>query len=93
MTIESLAYCGLRCDECGFREKMNCPGCQAAAGKVFWGQCALAACCIDKGLPNCGKCAQFPCDQLRAFSFSKDNGDNGRRIENLRAAGLSGPPR
>jgi len=53
---------------------------------MFWGECDLAKCCIAKGLDHCGKCEEFPCEQLKACSFSKEYGDNGRRIENLRAA-------
>lgn len=81
-----MAYCGLECDACSFRTKTNCPGCRVAGGKLFWGECALAKCCIAKGHEHCGKCEEFPCEQLKEYSFSKEHGDNGRRIENLRAA-------
>ena len=82
-----MAYCGLECDPCSYRAKSNCPGCRAAAGNVFWGECVLAKCCIAKGHEHCGKCKDFPCEQLKAFSFGEgEPGDNGRRIENLRAA-------
>jgi len=83
--MSKLAYCGLDCQTCSFRTTRKCPGCQAAAGKMFWGECTLAKCCIGKGFEHCGKCEQFPCEQLEAFSFAKEQGDNGRRIENLRA--------
>ncbi len=53
---------------------------------MFWGECDLAKCCFAKGLEHCGKCDDFPCDQLKAFSFDEAQGDNGQRIENLRAA-------
>ena len=85
--MDQLAYCGLDCGNCEWRERKSCPGCQAAAGEMFWGQCALATCCIGKGLAHCGRCDEFPCEQLKAFSFSEsENGDNGQRIENLKAA-------
>ena len=84
--MAEMAYCGTDCQACGFRTKTNCPGCHAAASKMFWGECALAKCCMAKGLEHCGKCDLFPCAQLKAFSFDKEYGDNGRRIENLRAA-------
>ena len=82
--MTQLAYCGTDCEACAYRAKTNCPGCQACAGKMFWGQCALAACCIAKGLANCGQCDQFPCEQLKEYSFDEKHGDNGRRIENIR---------
>lgn len=84
--MSQLAYCGTMCDQCTFRQSTNCPTCQKAAGKMFWGQCKLAMCCIDKKLDHCGHCPSFPCDDLKDFSFDKEHGDNGKRIENLRAA-------
>ncbi len=75
--------CGLYCSECNYREKMNCPGCIAAKGKMFWGECELAKCCVGKELQHCGKCDEFPCDKLKAFSYDEKQGDNGQRIRNL----------
>lgn len=83
--MEQMAYCGLDCEACGYREKTNCPGCRTAAGKMFWGECDLAMCCIDKAIEHCGRCDDFPCPQLQAYSYASEHGDNGRRIENLRA--------
>ncbi len=83
--MTQLAYCGLDCSACDMGKKTGCPGCQKAAGKPLWGECKLAKCCIAKGLAHCGKCAEFPCEDLKEFSFHKQFGDNGRRIENLRA--------
>lgn len=77
------AFCGLRCDDCSFREATNCPGCRTAKGQLFWGPCALAQCCLEKGHDHCGQCADFPCEQLRAFSYDAEHGDNGARIRNL----------
>ena len=45
----------------------------------------MATCCIGKGLAHCGKCDQFPCDVLKEFAYSKEHGDNGARIERLKA--------
>jgi hypothetical protein len=64
---------------------MKCPGCQAAAGSIFWGKCELAECSIKKQLSNCAHCESFPCDRLKAFSYDETNGDNGERICNLEA--------
>ncbi len=84
--MDQMAYCGLDCGNCDWRAKMKCPGCQAAAGKMFWGECVLAKCCIDKQIPNCGHCGEFPCDQLKEFSYSSsEHGDDGQRIRNLEA--------
>lgn len=92
-----LAMCGLECGTCDWRESTGCPGCHEGRGKMFWGECALAACCLGKGLPHCGLCAEFPCGQLEAFAYDKEHGDpQGSRINNLRrlvdSAGESGSP-
>ena len=50
-----LAYCGLDCGKCPSRAEAGCPGCQAAAGKMYWGECQVATCCIGKGVAHCGE--------------------------------------
>ena len=85
MGSAELAYCGLDCGRCDCRAKTNCPGCQAAGGRMFWGECQVATCCMGKGLAHCGKCDEFPCDVLKEFAYSKEHGDNGQRIERLKA--------
>ncbi|HUW35128.1 MAG TPA: DUF3795 domain-containing protein [Planctomycetota bacterium] len=67
--MTQLAYCGIDCSKCSYRAKTNCPGCQACAGKMFWGECDLAKCCIGKGLENCGKCSDCPCEQRSNMSW------------------------
>ena len=83
--MTQLAYCGLDCGTCEFRPA-KCSGCQAAGGKVHWGECELATCCMSKKLEHCGKCSDFPCETLKAFAFDPGFGENGKRIENLRRA-------
>lgn len=78
------SQCGIYCGDCEYREKENCPGCVAAEGNMFWGECPLAACCREKGLDNCGLCPEFPCEKLNEFAYAPDQGDDGQRIENLR---------
>jgi hypothetical protein len=76
--------CGLRCNECEWVEKANCPGCLNAHGKPFHGECVVAICCEDRDLLHCGKCDDFPCEKLIAFAYDSEHGDNGERIETLR---------
>jgi hypothetical protein len=85
MANPSMARCGIDCEACEYRAKMNCLGCQAAKGKLFWGECALAKCCMDKGHDHCGQCQDFPCDTLKEYSYDSEHGDNGERIRNLEA--------
>lgn len=54
-----------------------------AKGKLFWGQCELATCCIGKSLEHCGQCQDFPCDTLKEYSYDSEHGDNGERIRVL----------
>ena len=79
------ARCGIYCGECEYREKTNYPGCIQAQGKMFWGKCRVAQCCISKNLDNCGLCSSFPCDLLKEFAYDKEQGDSGQRIRNLKA--------
>ena len=73
--------CGLLCGECEYREKMNCGGCVAIA-KPFWGDaCPVKSCCEGKKHKHCGECGEFPCDLLTQFSYDKEQGDDGKRIE------------
>lgn len=84
MNNEFPSRCGIDCSKCEYKEKVNCPGCIAAGGKMFWGNCELASCCMDKKLDHCGKCTDFPCELLKKYSYDEKQGDNGKRIANLR---------
>lgn len=80
----SESRCGLLCSECSYREAMNCQGCTKIS-KPFWGEvCPVKACCEEKALEHCGLCQQFPCALLHQFAYDKDQGDNGKRIEQCR---------
>jgi len=85
MTTAFMGRCGCDCEGCRHRETDGCPGCQAAQGKMFWGECELAICCATKGHDHCGQCREFPCARLQQYSDDPDQGDNGERIRTLRA--------
>ena len=73
--------CGILCSECEYREEMDCKGC-IAISKPFWGDtCPVKDCCEGKKYEHCGICSDFPCDLLKQFSYDKEQGDNGKRIE------------
>ena len=79
MKVES--RCGLCCSSCEYQEKMDCKGCTNIA-RPFWGDaCPVKNCCEEKTLEHCGLCRNFPCDLLKEFSYAKEQGDDGRRIE------------
>lgn len=84
MSAPFMARCGIDCEACEGREKANCPGCAGTNGKPFWGECAVATCCLTKGHDHCGQCKEFPCATLNDYAYSEGNGDDGLRIRNLR---------
>lgn len=55
------------------------------AGELFWGSCPLARCSIEKKISDCSQCSDFVCDLLDMMSYDEENGDKGKRIENLKA--------
>jgi hypothetical protein len=76
--------CGINCSKCEYREATGCTGC-VNIDKPFWGaECLVKSCCESKELLHCGECGTFPCDLLNSFSYDKEQGDNGMRIEQCR---------
>jgi hypothetical protein len=80
-----IGMCGAYCGVCEWKEPSHCPGCQANRGKMFWGQCSMAACCSGKGLRHCGLCPDLPCQILRDGFSNPEHGDNGERLANLKS--------
>ncbi len=84
MADQFMSRCGIDCKTCTCREEMNCPGCLAAQGKIFWGECDVAKCVIEKGLEHCGMCKDMPCSTLNEYAYNEELGCNGECIETLR---------
>ena len=81
--------CGILCSECGYQEKMNCGGCVSIT-KPFWADtCPVKSCCEEKNHEHCGLCPDFECDLLCQFAYDKEQGDDGKRIEQCRIWALS----
>ena len=40
---------------------------------------------MEKGHETCADCADFACELLKEFAYDKNQGDDGERIENLKA--------
>lgn len=50
--------------------------------KPFWGEsCPLKSCCEGKQQEHCGVCPDFPCEMLDRFAHDKEQGDDGKRIQ------------
>lgn len=71
--------CGILCSKCSYKKEVSCNGCTNISNP-FWGECSVKMCCESKDLDNCGPCSEFPCNMLNAFSYDKEQGDNGKRI-------------
>jgi hypothetical protein len=84
MDKQMMGMCGTYCGVCQWREKTNCPGCQACHGMPFWGECLIAKCSINKGYNHCGHCTNLPCEKLQKAFNNKEHGDNGERLINLK---------
>lgn len=73
--------CGILCKECPYREQMGYKGC-IQIEKPFWGEaCPVKSCCEAKAHDHCGQCDDFPCTLLHQFAYDKDQGDDGKRID------------
>lgn len=80
-----IAMCGAYCGTCKWKARINCLGCHHYEGKMFWGTCAVATCCIEKGLLHCGLCPDVPCQTLKEAFDHPEHGDNGERLTNLKS--------
>ena len=49
-------YCGKDCNECSYREKLNCDGCKSGPGRELSTECELASCCRNKRHATCNTC-------------------------------------
>jgi hypothetical protein len=50
-------FCGKVCDECTWKEKLACMGCQTESGSNSLGTCGIADCCRQKGHESCSTCS------------------------------------
>ena len=75
--------CGIICDtqKCKEAFGFDCEGCLNISSPPWGESCAVKACSEGRKLNHCGECEDFPCDLLKNFSFDKEHGDNGARID------------
>jgi hypothetical protein len=84
MDAEMMGMCGTYCGACAWKEKMNCPGGQASQGRMFWGECKVARCAVEKGCAHCGLCPDLVCGKLRDAFSTPGHEDHGERLDNLK---------
>lgn len=58
---ENIGKCGFYCGSCPTYRAGDCQGCLKEHKK---GDCFTHDCVLEKGLPYCGCCKEFPCDDL-----------------------------
>ena len=85
MDKEMIGMCGTYCGVCEWSDKTNCPGCQKSSSRMFWGECLVAKCSIEKGYKHCGLCSELRCEKLQDAFDNPEHGDKGERLINLRA--------
>ena len=78
------SYCGLECFKCESKHNDTCKGCISSEDKMPHSDCEVADCAISRKIKFCGECEEFPCDLLKRYSYAKENGDGGARIEHCR---------
>lgn len=75
--------CGVYCNNCERKEKVNCSGC-INMKKPFWGgECEVKHCCEEKNYNHCGECTVFPCDMLSNMGI-EEGFDPAPKIEQCR---------
>lgn len=52
-------------------DDIRCEGCGGPAEQVWSPDCRILACTRQRGLSFCCQCAEFPCDDLGAFSAER----------------------
>lgn len=83
MDKSMIAYCGSYCGTCAWKDKTGCRGYKANEGKMLWGECDIAKCCIGKGYTHCGECPFLTCERLQVAFDDPKHGDHGTRLRNL----------
>ncbi len=74
-------FCGDYCGKCP-NFGLSCDGC----GPLSKPECHFILCCLERHIPHCGLCEDFPCEALNAFVPDDRAGcPPGYHIENLRA--------
>lgn len=50
-------------------ESIKCDGCPGTEGRKVghWYECEMRMCAMDRGLANCGHCADYACEKLEGF--------------------------
>lgn len=66
MDQELIAYCGVDCSVCADYTGGKCPGCRQTQWQPG-DECLPVACCRKRRISLCGECADFPCEDMRAF--------------------------
>lgn len=75
--------CGVCCNSCERRDKVNCQGCLNMKMPFWGGECSVKSCCERKNLDHCGNCPDFPCEILAKMGL-EEGYDPAPRLEKLK---------
>lgn len=91
-----LSVCGCDCMICEYFKKLECSGCSAIKGKVWWTSyisatiCPIYNCVVNKKkFENCGACSEISCKLWRDLKDPSHTDEQHKasiknRVENLR---------
>jgi len=54
-------------------EDIRCEGCRGPLDRRWSPDCRFVACAQERGVAFCHECADFPCDELSAFSAERND--------------------
>jgi len=54
-------------------EEIRCEGCRGPVDCLWTPNCRIVACIQERGIIFCHECADFPCDDLSAFSADRSD--------------------
>ena len=81
--LAKIGFCGVDCASCSDLQTGKCPGCRESVwpeGDV----CPPVACCSERKIDCCGRCAEFPCAMMAEFyEESPSHREAGERMRAL----------
>lgn len=51
-------YCGKNCEQCNYKERLECSGCKTGPGRELYGECKIASCCRGRAHQACNTCME-----------------------------------
>jgi hypothetical protein len=68
-------------------EQIKCDGCRSNSPFILCATCPIKSCAEERNLVGCHECSEWPCDNVRDFSFVPARGEMMRAIPLWRELG------